>query len=65
MSAIAKKLEIIKWVSSMEDNAVIDQLYGFRNQKPFDFKKELKNAITGEELKRRTTKFLKSLEWKK
>ncbi|MBX2965408.1 MAG: hypothetical protein KF845_04620 [Cyclobacteriaceae bacterium] len=65
MNATAKKLEIIKWVSIIEDDTVIDQLYDFKNQKPFNFKEELKHAITGEELKARTTQFLKSLEWKK
>lgn len=30
-----------------------------------DLKTQLKNAITGEELKIRTTEFLKTLKWKK
>lgn len=30
----------------------------------FDFEKEIKNCISSDELKKRTTEFLKSLEWK-
>lgn len=30
-----------------------------------DFNEEIKTAISAQELKERTTKFLKSLEWKK
>ena len=30
-----------------------------------DFKKEIENAITAEELKKRTTTFIKTLKWEK
>ena len=36
-----------------------------KEQTSFDFQKELASAITAEELKKRTTSFLKVLEWKK
>ncbi len=66
MSVATKKIELIKWLSSMEDKTIIDQLDNFRKQQnSFDFKKEIANAITGEELKKRTTAFIHSLEWKK
>ena len=65
MSVTTKKLDIIKWISSIEDKSIIDQLDIFRKQKSLDFKKELENAISGEELKKRTTQFLQSLEWEK
>ena len=66
MSVATKKTELINWISSIEDQTIIDQIYTFRKQhKSFDFKKELKSAITSEELKKRTTAFIESLEWKK
>ena len=66
MSVATKKSELLKWLSSVEDETTIDQLDNFRKQhKTFNFKKELETAITAEELKKRTTSFLKSLEWKK
>jgi hypothetical protein len=65
MSVAAKKLELIKWLTSVEDKTVINQLDNYRKQQhSFDFKKELETAITADELKKRTTTFLKSLEWK-
>lgn len=33
--------------------------------KAFDFKKEIETAITSEELRKRTTDFIKTLNWKK
>lgn len=66
MSVATKKSELIKWLSSVEDKNVIEQLDNFRKQQTsFDFQNELASAITAEELKKRTTSFLKSLEWKK
>jgi len=66
MSVVTKKTELIKWLSSIEDKAIIDQLDNFRKKhNSFNFKKEIENAITAEELKNRTTAFIKSLEWKK
>lgn len=66
MSVATKKSELIKWLSSVEDKVIIDQLDNFRKrQSSFNFKKELETAITSEELKKRTTVFIKSLEWKK
>lgn len=33
--------------------------------KPFDFKKEIEKVITSEELRKRSTEYIKSLNWKK
>lgn len=60
-----RKKEIIKWINSIEDAEVIEQIENFQKQQAFDFEKELKNTISMEELKKRTTDFLQSLEWKK
>lgn len=66
MNVTTKKIELIKWLSSIEDKTIIDQIDSFRKQKNnFDFEKEINSAITADELKTRTTDFLKSLEWKK
>ncbi|MDR2205097.1 MAG: hypothetical protein LBE36_02910 [Flavobacteriaceae bacterium] len=65
MNITAHKKNIIQWVNTINDPNVLEQLELFRKEKPFDFDKEIKDAISGEELKRRTTEFLKSLTWKK
>ena len=54
MSVATKKIELIKWLSSVEDKTIINQLDTFRKQhNSFDFKKELETAISADELKKR------------
>lgn len=60
MSVTNKKSELLKWLSSVEDETTINQLDNFRKQhKTFNFKKELETAITAEELKNEQLLFLK------
>lgn len=65
MGLATTKQEIIQWINSIEDPEIIEQINHFRKQKPFEFDEELKSAISGEELKKRTTRFLSSLKWEK
>ena len=65
MNVSNQKLEIIKWISTIEDPMLTNQLDQFRKQKPFNFENELQKAISGNELIKRTTQFLTSLDWKK
>ncbi|WP_278034764.1 hypothetical protein [Flavobacterium nitratireducens] len=66
MNVTSKKNELIKWLSSIEDKTIIDQIDNYRkHQTSFDIDKEINTAITADELKKRTSDFLKSLEWKK
>ncbi len=60
-----RKKEIIDWINSVESTEIIEQIENFQKQQSFDFEKEIKNCISSDELKKRTTEFLKSLEWKK
>lgn len=65
MNIANQKSEIIKWILSIEDQKIIEQLDDFRKQKKINFKDEFKNAITSEDLKKRTTQFLSGLVWEK
>lgn len=65
MKTATQKAAIIKWINSIEDPSIIEQINTYRKQKTIDFDKEIKKAITGDELKKRTTQFLESLDWKK
>ena len=65
MNLTAEKNEIIKWVSSLENPLIIEEINKIRNRKHFDFEKEWERSISGEELKRRTKEFLKTLPWEK
>lgn len=65
MNVTAQKKKLIQWIDSIDDPKILEQLDCFRLEKPFDFEKEIQNAITADELKKRTTEFLKKLDWKK
>ena len=60
-----QKQELIDWISNMNDVSVLDNLTELKRRETFNFEEEFKKGITGEELKRRTTEFLKTLPWKK
>ncbi len=64
MNTLSQKKELIKWISSLEDPDIINQINQFKNEVSINFNEELKRAITGNELKTRTSKFLSNLEWK-
>lgn len=65
MNLAAEKNEIIKWVQSLENPVLIEEINKIRNKKSFDFEKEWERGISGDELKTKTKDFLKSLPWKK
>ena len=65
MNLAAEKQEIIKWIESLENPVLIDQINKIRKKKSFDFEKEWERSISGEELKKRTKDYLKTLPWKK
>lgn len=66
MNVTLKKSEIINWIATVEDSQIISQIDAIKNSNSgFDFKKEIKGAISSDELKKRTTVFIKSLEWRK
>lgn len=65
MNISAEKQEIIKWIQSLENPILIEQINKIRKKKPFDFDKEWERSISGEELKKRTKDYLKTLPWTK
>lgn len=65
MNLASEKNELIKWIHTVENPAVIDELKKIRGKNAFDFEKEWERGISGEELKKRTKEFLKTLPWKK
>ena len=65
MNLASEKNEIIKWIHSLENPAVIEEINKIRNRKSFDFEKEWREGITVSEARKKTTEFIKSLNWKK
>ncbi len=62
---LTQKQELIDWIASIENTDVIHELLNLKRKATFDFDEEFKKGITGEELRKRTTEFLKTLPWKK
>lgn len=65
MNVLTRKTELIKWISSIEDLAILNEIEKIKQHKTFDFDKEFERGISGDELKKRTTQFIKTLPWGK
>ena len=66
MEVLEQKREIVDWILTLENKDVLNDVYKFKTQtNTFDFDKEFAKAITSDELKAKTTEFLKTLPWKK
>jgi hypothetical protein len=61
MEIATQKKEIIDWILSIEDQAVLDEIEMLKTQSSFDFDEEFKKGLTVEEFRKRTTEFLKTL----
>ncbi len=65
MNLTAQKSELIKWINSIEDVTILKKIEVIKTETSFDFEKEWARSISGDELRERTKKHLKSLPWKK
>lgn len=67
MDITVEKAEIIKWINSLENPFVIEQIKRIkkRETETFDFEKEWENGISVEEARKKTADFVKSLPWKR
>jgi hypothetical protein len=64
MEIATQKKEIIDWILSIEDQAILNEIESLKPRKDFDFDEEFEKGLTVEEFRKRTTEFLKSLPWK-
>ncbi len=60
-----QKQELIDWISTIEDVEVLKELINLKKQTTFNFDEEFKKGISGEELKKRISKYISELPWKK
>lgn len=65
MDIVVEKKKIIEWIDGLNDPTIIERIKEIANPKKFNFDIEFKNAISSKEFKKRTTDFLKNLEWEK
>ena len=64
MEIATQKKEIIAWILCIDDQEILNKIESLKPRKKFDFEEEFKKGISGEELKNRTTAFLKTILWK-
>jgi len=67
MDIAVEKTEIIKWINSLENPTIIEQIKRIkkRETEPFDFEKEWAKGMTIEDARKKTSDFIDSLPWKK
>ena len=66
MNSNIQKKEIIDWISALENQDILQELYQLKTQlETFDFDTEFTNALTTDQFRQKTTEYLKSLPWKK
>lgn len=65
MNIAAEKEILIHWIKTIDDIETISKLKEIKIEEDFDFEKEWKRSISGDELKKRTKNFIKTLPWEK
>jgi len=60
-----QKQELIDWISSIEDEVILNKIVEIKRETTFNFDEEFKKGISANEFRERTTKYIKSLPWKK
>lgn len=67
MDIAVEKKEIIRWIDSLDNPHILEQIKQIKKKEDerFDFEKEWENGITVEEARKSTKEFLASLPWKK
>lgn len=65
MNLATEKSEIIKWIHTIENPFIIEQINKIRKKEQFDFEKEWEQGISIEEARKKTSEFIKNLPWKK
>jgi hypothetical protein len=65
MNLTTQKSELIKWINSIEDVAILEKLEVIKSETSFDFEKEWARGISVEDARKKSKEFIKTLPWKK
>ncbi|WP_396183772.1 hypothetical protein [Flavobacterium sp.] len=65
MNLTTQKSELIKWINSIEDVAILKKLEVLKSETTFDFEKEWARGISVEDARKKSKEFIKTLPWKK
>lgn len=65
MNIATQKDNLIKWIQSIDDAALLNKLETIKAGETFDFEKEWARGISIEEARNKSKDFIRSLPWKK
>lgn len=74
MEIVTQKKELIDWITSIEDEAILNKIVKIKRETTFNFDEDpsdselaeqFKKGISADEFRERTTEYIKSLPWKK
>ncbi len=57
MNLAEQKIELIKWINSIENSKIIKEVEAIKIKETFDFEKEWERSLSGNELRERTKPF--------
>jgi hypothetical protein len=65
MDLATQKKDLIKWIYTIEDAAILKKLESIKLEETFDFDKEWERGVSIEDARIKSKEFIKSLPWKK
>ena len=69
MNITTIKTQIIQWINSLEDEAIIDEIFALKSGKisvrEFDFDSAWSKSVPVDEAREKSEKYIKALPWKK
>lgn len=65
MEIATQKQEIIDWILSIEDQAVLNEIEMLKTQSSFDFDEEFKKGLSVEQFRNAIKERIKSYDWKR
>lgn len=65
MEIVTQKKEIIDWILSIEDQAVLNEIENFKKQINFDFDEEFKKGLTVEQFRTAIKERITSYNWER
>jgi len=65
MEIATQKKEIIDWILSIEDQAVLNEIEMLKTQSSFDFDEEFNKGLSVEQFRKAIKERIKSYDWKR
>jgi len=65
MEIVAQKKEIINWILSIEDQAVLNEIEMLKKQASFNFDEEFKKGLTTDQFRTAIKERIKTYNWKR